>query len=497
MNKSFYITTTLPYVNADPHVGFAMEFIRADVIARAKKLEGYDVFFNTGTDEHGQKLFDAAAKEGKDVKAYVDEFAERFRGLKDVLGISDDVHFIRTTDIKHEKIAQDFWMRCFNNGYIEKRKYTASYCIGCEEAKTESDLVNGECPDHPGQKLEILEEENYFFKYSAFTDRINDFYKKNPDFVVPDFRFNEIKLFAQNGLQDFSISRLKTKMNWGISVPNDPEHVMYVWFDALTNYISTLADDSVETLEDLIKSEKFQQYWVHGTPIQYCGKNNLRFQAAMWQAMLMAAEVPNSQQIIINGFITADGGLKMSKSIGNVVNPYDVVAEYGTDALRYFLLAECSSFEDSPFTMERFKESYNAKLANGIGNLASRVLKMSQNYNFEYQKEIKFKESVFAKEHDEFYKLYKKGLDSYNLKLSMDMVWACINWADKYVQQEEPFKLIKIDQAKAKYVIEILLSDLMQISEMLEPFMPETSKKIKNALLENKMLEQPLFLRKD
>jgi methionyl-tRNA synthetase len=213
--------------------------------------------------------------------------------------------------------------------------------------------------------------------------------------------------------------------------------------------------------------------------------------------MLMAADLPNSHQIVINGFFTGDGGIKMSKSIGNVVNPYDVVAEYGTDALRYFVLREVSSFEDSPFTMERFKESYNAGLANGLGNLVSRIMKMATSYGFEYNESIKFIEPIFKNEHDLFYKTYKEGIEKFNLKLATDMIWTCVNWADKYVQQEEPFKLIKTDKDKAKYVIEILLSDLMQIATMLEAFLPQTSQKIKELIRLNKAPEAPLFLRKD
>jgi methionyl-tRNA synthetase len=491
---TFYITTTLPYVNADPHVGFAMEFIRADVIARAKALQGYDVFFNTGTDEHGQKLWAGAQKEGKDVQAYVDTYAERFRGLKDLLGISDDVHFVRTTDAHHVAAAQEFWKRCNDNGYIYKKTYQTKYCVGCELEKTDSELNDkGECLLHPGHPVELRDEENYFFKFSAFQAPLLDFYEVHPNFVVPDFRYHEIKTFVVNGLEDFSISRLASKMPWGVPVPGDEAHVMYVWFDALVNYVSTLGWPENEKDED----GSFVKYWKDGTPTQYCGKDNLRQQSAMWQAMLMAANLPNSHQIVINGFITGDGGIKMSKSIGNVINPYDIVDEYDTDALRYFLLRELSAFEDSPFTMERFKEAYNAGLANGLGNLVSRVMKMAETYGFKFKKEIKFKESIFEKEHDEFYKLYKDAIRNYNLKLAMDSIWACIGWADKYVQQEEPFKLIKTNEAEARYVIEILLSDLMQISEMLEPFMPETAKKIRDCILDNKAPLQPLFLRKD
>src|ERR1035437_9726044 len=371
-HNSFYITTTLPYVNADLHMGHALEFVRADVIARFKKLDGFDVFFNTGTDEHGMKIYEKSVSLGKSAQEFVDESFLSFKESVKIFGMDEALHFVRTTDPHHVRSAQEFWKRVYDNGYIYKKNYEAKYCVGCEETKSDSELIGNECPMHPGRVLEILQEENYFFKYSAFTDKLMEFYISHPNFVIPEFRFNQIKAFVERGLQDFSISRLKAKMSWGIEVPNDPAHVMYVWFDALVNYISTLGWPE--------NKEVFEKYWVHGTPTQYCGKDNLRFQSAMWQAMLMAAQLPNSHQIIINGFITAEGGLKMSKTLGNVVDPKEIVAEYGTDALRYFLLREVSSFEDSPFTLERFKDAYNSGLANGLGNLTSRILTLSEKY---------------------------------------------------------------------------------------------------------------------
>lgn len=481
--KNFYITTTLPYVNAEPHVGFAMEIIRADAIARYKKLMGFEVFFNTGTDEHGQKLLVAAEKEGKDVQEYVDHYAESFRGLKSLLGISDDVHFIRTTDEHHVKSAQEFWKRCKDNGYIYKKNYEAKYCVGCELEKTDSELnENGECPIHPDKKLEVINEENYFFKFSEFQKPLLDFYNTHPDFVVPSSRFNEIKSFVERGLQDFSISRQKSKMSWGVPVPDDDEHVMYVWFDALVNYISTLGWP-----ED---KDNFEKYWVNGTPTQYCGKDNLRQQSAMWQAMLMAAGISNSHQIIINGFISGEGGVKMSKSIGNVINPYDVVRDYGTEALRFFLLSEVSSFEDSPFTMERFKESYNAKLANGIGNLTSRIMKMAETNleNFPIIPSMDLSpdwaEAV-------------QSMEKYDIQSGMKVVFSHVNELDSIIQSKEPFKLVKIDREAGIKIINDLVIKLHNIAQMLLPVMPETSTKIISIISSGKMPETPLFLRKD
>ncbi len=489
--NSFYLTTTLPYVNADLHLGHALEFVRADSIARYKKLTGFDVYFNTGTDEHGMKIFEKAQEKNISAQEFTDQSFLSFKESVKIFGMVDDLHYIRTTDKKHENIAKDFWMKCFNNGYIYKKNYETKYCVGCESEKTDSELnENGQCPDHPGRELEVIQEENYFFKYSMFTEKLNKFYSEHPDFIVPDFRYNEIKSFVERGLQDFSISRLKTKMPWGIEVPNDSDHVMYVWFDALTNYISTLAEDEDVTLDALVASEKFQKYWLNGNPTQYCGKDNLRFQSAMWQAMLMAADLPNSHQIIINGFITGDGGVKMSKTLGNVVDPKEIVVEYGTDALRYFLLAEVSSFEDSPFTMERFKECYNAKLANGLGNLTSRIMKMAET-NLEGSLEI----PQMSLTEDWMPAII--AMDNFNITEAMNIVFKHVTELDETIQSKQPFKLVKTNKEEAVEIIKDLVIKLHNIGQMLTPVLPETSKKIMEVVRSGKMPLVSLFQRKD
>lgn len=478
--KPFYLTTTLPYVNAPLHMGHALEFVRADTIARYKKLAGFDVYFNTGTDEHGTKIYEKAIANGMTAQEFVDKGFATFKEQIKMFGVSDDMHFIRTTDANHEKAAQEFWKRVYDNGYIYKKTYEAKYCVGCESEKTDSELnEQGQCPDHPGIDLQIIKEENYFFKYSAFQDKLLEFYKANPTFVIPEFRFNEIISFVENGLQDFSISRLKSKMPWGIPVPNDDEQVMYVWFDALTNYISTLGWPE--------EGGDFDKYWAKGNPTQYCGKDNTRFQSAMWQAMLMAADVPNSHQIVVNGFITADGGLKMSKTLGNVVDPSDIVKEYGTDALRYFLLREVSNFEDSPFTIERFKDAYNSGLANGIGNLSSRIMTMAEN-NLEAP--VVVSEIPMWPEYIDF-------LNNFEIKKAMDLIWREVSALDLIIQTELPFKLVKTDIVAGRKIISDLVFSLHTVSRMLEPFLPETSKKIQELIKENKKLSEPLFLRKD
>lgn len=479
---SFYLTTTLPYVNADLHMGHALEFVRADTIARYKKLQGYNVFFNTGTDEHGMKIYEKAVASSKTPQEFVDESFLKFKESVKIFGMDEEIlHFVRTTDEHHIKAAQEFWERVNDNGYIYKKNYQAKYCVGCEETKSDSELVNGECPIHPGRKLEIIEEENYFFKYSEFGEKLLKFYEENPNFVVPDFRFNEIKAFVSRGLEDFSISRLKSKMPWGIEVPGNSEHVMYVWFDALTNYISTLGWP-----ED---KENFEKYWAKGNPTQYCGKDNTRFQSAMWQAMLMAADLPNSHQIVVNGFITADHGLKMSKTLGNVVDPKEIVKEYGTDALRYFLLREISSFEDSPFTMERFKNAYNSGLANGLGNLTSRIMKMAETHLNE--PEISLEKEPMSTT------LIYGTVENFDLGSAIGMVWGFIEELDERIQREEPFKLVKTDPDKGRELIQRYLTLLFYIAKRLEIFLPETSKKMLEIIKSNKMPETPLFLRKD
>ncbi|MBP9782734.1 MAG: methionine--tRNA ligase [Candidatus Pacebacteria bacterium] len=477
VNKPFYITTTLPYVNAEPHLGHALEFVRADVVARYKKSLGYDVFFNTGTDEHGTKILEGAEKEGIPVQEYVDRNAARFKELYPKLGITDDIHFIRTTDDVHIKAAQEMWKRCEANGYIYKKEYEATYCVGCELYKTDSELVDGKCPIHPNRDIEIIKEENYFFDFKKVAPLLKKLYEENPTLVIPDFRFNEIKAFLDRGLEDFSISRLKSKMSWGVPVPGDDEHVMYVWFDALTSYISTLGwpDESGDF-----------RYWKEGTPVQYCGKDNLRQQSAIWQGMLLAAGLPHTHNIIIDGFIIS-GGQKMSKSIGNVINPFDViemfkdVTDYPEDVLRFILLHEVPSFEDGDITIESIKTAYTAYLANGIGNLTSRIMKMATVNGVTLQGDGTIELSNY--------------FEDYNVNVALHVLMHKVSQIDKTIADSEPFKLIKTEPEKAKEIIRQLIRELYACAKALEVFIPKTSAKILECIRENKMPEKPLFAR--
>ncbi|MEK7650869.1 MAG: methionine--tRNA ligase [Patescibacteria group bacterium] len=481
MPKRFYLTTTLPYVNADPHIGFALEIIQADIIARYRELLGEEVFFNTGTDEHGLKIYRKAQELNRGPQEYVDEFASKFKNLQNILGLSEKLNFIRTTNPEHKKSAQKFWEICQTNGFIYKKDYQVKYCVGCELEKTDSELENNKCAIHPNLEIELISEENYFFKFSSFQEKLLDLYNKNPDFVIPNSRLNEIKSFVARGLEDFSISRLKNKMPWGVAVPGDPEHVMYVWFDALVNYISCLGWP-FDSAQD--KPDNFVKFW---PGVQFAGKDNLRQQAAMWQAMLLAAGLPNSKQIIIHGFITS-AGQKMSKSLGNVIDPVKLVAEYGTDALRYYLARHVQPFEDSDFTLEKFKEAYNANLANGLGNLVSRVMKMATD-NLEKPVEINWRNiSDFAD--------LTKYLNNYEYSQALDEIWKHIAKHDEYIQETKPFSLIKTDPDQAREIIAKLVQGLADLAVCLEPIMPSTSAKIKQAVQGNKMPEA-LFPRKE
>lgn len=483
MKKAFYLTTTLPYVNADPHIGFALELVQADIQARYHALLGDDVFFNTGTDEHGLKIYRKAQEEGKDPQAYTDEYAAKFKNLKEKLNLHPDLHFIRTTDAHHKAAAQEMWRRCAANigpdgPDVYKKKYKGLYCVGDEMFLKESDIVDGTCPNHPSMEPMEIEEENYFFRLSRYQKDIER-YLERENVIVPEWRRQEALTFVRGGLEDFSISREKARLPWGVPVSGDDAQVMYVWFDALTNYISTLGwpDD---------KEGNFKKFWTDGYPLQMAGKDQVRFQSIMWQGMLMSAGVKNTDTVVYHGFITS-GGQKMSKSLGNVINPLAIVDEYGVDALRYFLARHVHSFEDSDVTMERFKEAYNADLANGLGNLVARVMQLSETY-LPSPIEKPRMEGVFGE--------FGTYIERFEIQKYLELLWDSIRIVDLRINETEPFKVIKENRERGTELIEANVNALYLIAHYVEPVIPSIAKVIKESILSNKK-PATLFPRKE
>ncbi len=463
-----YLTTTLPYVNSDPHIGFALELVQSDAVVRFWKLKGDDVFFNTGTDEHGQKIFDAAEKTGKNVQEYADYYANEFKKLKETLGLSDDLHFIRTTDANHVAAAEEMWKRCADNGDIYKKEFEGLYCTGCEKFLTEKEIIDGKCHIH-GTEPQRLKEENYFFRLSNYQKKLEE-YLSQSDVVIPEWRRNEAVNFLNEGLEDVSISREKARLSWGIPVPGDESQVMYVWFEALVNYISTLGWPN--------EGGDFKKFWIDGHTLQMAGKDQVRFQSIMWQAMLMSAKIKNTDQVFYHGFINS-GGQKMSKSVGNVISPYELVAKYGTEATRYLLLRHVHSTEDTDVTWERLDEWYTAGLTNGIGNLTARIMKLAED---NLSAPITPPSVQIPQE-------FKNGFEQFEFNSVLELTWKKIQELDQRITVEEPFKVVKTEPEKGKELIANLVSELYHIVRLLHPIMPETHTLIKSAILANKKPE--------
>lgn len=478
--RPLYLTTTLPYVNDKAHIGHALEFIEADCYARFARLLGRNVFFNTGTDEHGQKIYTKALEAGVTPQEYVDGYAEKFKSLMGALSI-DHTRFIRTTDPDHIVAAQEFWKRCDAAGDVYKRAYAVKYCVGCEMQKTDSELENGKCPLHPNLTVETIEEENYFFRFSKYQEQLVA-YLSREGVIVPESRRLEALAFVNAGLEDFSISRLKEKMSWGIPVPGDDAQVMYVWFDALVNYVSTLGWPD---------SEGFTRFWNEGDVIQFAGKDQIRMQSLMWQAMLMSANIKQSDVVFYHGFLNSNGQ-KMSKSLGNVIDPVEVLREYGVEALRFFMLAEAHPYEDSDITDERLKTAYNAYLANGIGNLTARIMKMATAYEIAWDALLlpSVEEVIAGAEK------YKDAFLRFRFDEAFNGIRDLIAQADGFIQEHEPFKKIKVDPDAARRDVGSLVETLWRISALLTPFMPATATKIQTSITSRTMPET-LFARKD
>lgn len=457
MKKTFYITTSIAYANSKPHIGFALELAQADVLARFHRYIGNKVFFLTGTDDHGVKIADQAQKLGISPKELVSENAADFKNLTKKLEISND-DFISTSDKKkHWPGAIAMWKRLKKSGNIYKKLYRGLYCSGCEAYLTQKDLVDRLCPNHQ-RKPDVIEEENYFFRISRYTKKIKKMIERDELVIFPEERKNEV-LKMVGKMEDVSFSRQAEKLSWGIPVPGDENHTMYVWCDALSNYISALGYGSDN-------ETKFKKFWP--ADIQIIGKDILKFHAIIWPAMLLAAKLKLPKTIFVHGFITSSGQ-KMSKSLGNVIDPFEIIKKYGADSLRYYLLREIPRNSDGDFSWKRFKELYNNELANELGNLVNRVVSLAQKNNIKLMiKEKKWNASpqnLIAIKNFKFDEVIKD-------------IWAEIRLANICVEQNKPWELAKTDKDKLAEVLNSLASDLCQIACDLEFFLPATAKKI-------------------
>ncbi len=485
--KIFFVSTAIDYVNASPHLGHALEKVQADVLARHSRFLGQEVFFLSGTDENSLKNVQAAKKEGISVKKLVDKNSQKFYELKNLLNLSFD-DFIRTTEKRHIKGVQKLWLACKKDIY--KKKYKGLYCVGCEQFYKKKELINGLCPEHK-VKPEIVEEENYFFRLSKYEKQLKRIIEKDELKIIPETRKNEVLSFVEQGLEDICISRSsKRAQGWGIDVPGDSTQKIWVWLDALSNYINALGYGD--------NNKKFQEWWQKNhNKLHIIGKGILRFHCLYWPAFLLSAKLSLPKTIFVHGYLTSNGQ-KMSKSLGNVIDPFELVERYGTDAVRYFLLREIPSTEDGDFTYKKFEERYNADLSKGLGNLVARVMTMAEisKLSFILKKLSKpdFLDSKFQTVVDKTWKEYKKSLDEFKFNESLREIWKLISFCDRTIEKERPWEKSK----KQSLVISELLFALTNIAEMLKPFLPETSEKIlKNIrqLAEKTKKSKPLFPR--
>ncbi len=465
-DKKFYITTSIAYTNAPPHLGFALELIQADVLARCHRLLGEDIFFLTGTDEHGLKVVKAAKETGKEPEEFTDEIAAEYESLTKALNLSN-TDFVRTTDEKrHWPKVKEIWLKLKENGDIYTKKYRGLYCVGCEAFITKKDLINGKCKIHK-KEPEVIEEENYFFKLSKYSKKIEEIIQKDDVKIIPEERKNEMLSFIGQGLEDVSFSRPRKDLKWGIPVPDDNSQTIYVWADALINYLSAL---------DYSNGENFKKYWP--ADIHCLGKDILRFHATIWLGMILSLGLELPKNIFVHGFITSNGQ-KMSKSLGNVIDPFELVKKYGVDAVRYFLLREIPSTEDGDFTYQKFEERYNSDLASGLGNLVARVIRMvtkSKSVDARYQqtKGNRLFISLIKKTQNK----YKKFVENFKFNEALISIWDLISFCDKYIERERPWE----EKENQKEVIGNLLFSLSEIAKLLQPFLPATSEKISKQL---------------
>ena len=460
---SYYITTPIYYVNDVPHIGHAYTTLACDAMARFKRLDGYQVLFLTGTDEHGQKVENAANDRGLAPKEFTDQVSQNFRDLLPILNVSND-DFIRTTEKRHKVSAQRIWQKLMDNGHIYLDKYSGWYSLRDEAYFTENELIDGKAPT--GATVEWVEEESYFFDLSAWQEPLLEFYEKNPKFIAPRSRRNEVISFVKSGLRDLSISR--TSFNWGISVPNDPKHIMYVWLDALTNYI-TAAGFPEENIP------KYNQFWP--ADLHMVGKDILRFHAVYWPAFLMAAELELPKRVFAHGWWTNEGE-KISKSIGNVIDPIELIQTFGLDQVRYFLLREVPFGNDGDFSQQSMIARINSDLSNDLGNLCQRVLsfvyknggqKIPQPMNElpEDQRLLQNAKDLIAKLREHF--------DSQEFNLALEKIWTVIGAANKYIDTQAPWALKKSNPERMNTVLYNLIEVLRYLAITTQPIIPKSA----------------------
>ncbi|MDP2637457.1 MAG: methionine--tRNA ligase [Candidatus Levybacteria bacterium] len=471
MNK-FYITTAIPYVNAKPHIGHALEFIQTDVIARYHKIIGDYVLLLSGSDENALKNVQAAEKANLPIQEFIDKNSALFADLAEKLNINFDV-FQKGSDPKHYSSSQALWNLCNANGDIYKKTYTGLYCVGCEQFYEKEELnENGECFEHPGKKLEEVSEENYFFKLSKYETQIKKLIEDNTINIISENRKNEMLAFVKQGIKDISISRSNERAkNWGVSVPNDNAQKMYVWFDALNIYQSGIGFGTDE--------KKYNKWWP--ADLHVIGKGILRFHAIYWPAFLLSAKLKLPKAIFVHEYITVNGQ-KMSKTVGNVLDPIPLIEKYGADALRYYLLAKISPFSDGDFSEEKLKEAYNADLANGLGNLVARVAKLCEKVTLKPSPKPTLSED------------YKKYIESFKFNEGLENVWSRIKILDQQINIAEPWKIT--DENKLTKVLQTTVDEIVSVVNEIKPFLPETAKKIEEQFKGPKIISQkPLFPR--
>lgn len=473
MANKFYVHCAIPYVNAPPHIGHTLDFIHTDVVARFHRLIGDEVLTLSGADENALKNVQAAEKEGTDIQTFVDKNSKLFEQLAEKLNTRFDVFQRGSDKEKHYPSSQKLWLLCQENGDIYKKSYKGLYCVGCEVFYTPDELnAEGECFEHPGRKLEEVEEENYFFKLSKYQDKIIELITSSKYQIIPEKRKNEALAFLKSGLEDISISRTNQRAkNWGVPVPGDPTQRIYVWFDALNIYQSGVGFG--------LDEKKYQKWWP--ADLQIVGKGILRFHAIYWIAFLLSAGLKLPKALFVHDYFTVNGQ-KMSKTVGNVYNPLPLLDKYGADPLRYYCLAKISPFEDGDFSEEKFFEAYNADLANNLGNLASRVAKLCETSKL--QVETSTKQSLDPE--------ITRILETYQFNLALQAIWKKIDAQNLRIDRE---KLWENTQGKHKTLAEIV-ADIRWIATNLQPFLPETAEKIETQFKDPEIKSAaPLFPR--